>query len=60
MESLETRLLKLDMVVTRTRWDVFLPTGAHHRTPRSTLDALMMDWASSPDAMLEASFPEHR
>ena len=54
--SLGTRLPKPDMVVTRTRWDVFLPTGPRYRTPRSTLDVLVAGRAASPDAMLEASF----
>ena len=54
--SLGTRLPKPDMVVTRTRWDVFLPSGPRYRTPRSSLDVLAVDGAASSAGVLEASF----
>ncbi|MDH3474591.1 MAG: hypothetical protein OEM59_12940, partial [Rhodospirillales bacterium] len=38
--TLESRLPRPDMVVTHTRWDVFLPVGPNYLTPDSTMDLL--------------------
>ncbi|MDX1433875.1 MAG: hypothetical protein R3286_15635, partial [Gammaproteobacteria bacterium] len=38
---LSGRLPNPDMVVTRTRWDVYLPADASYRTPDSTLDLVV-------------------
>ena len=54
--SLGTRLPKPDMVVTRTRWDVYLPIGPRYREPQTTLDVLVAGRPATRDGMMEASF----
>ncbi len=39
--SLSSRLPRPDMVVTRTRWNVFLPVGPHYREPDTTMDLVV-------------------
>jgi hypothetical protein len=41
MGTLSGRLPTPDMVVTHTRWDVYLPVGPSYRNPDSTLDAVI-------------------
>ena len=41
MGSVHGRLPTPDMVVTHTRWDVYLPVGPSYRDPDSTLDAVI-------------------
>jgi hypothetical protein len=41
MGTLSGRLPTPDMVVTHTRWDVYLPVGPSYRSPDSTLDAVI-------------------
>jgi len=40
-----------DMVVTHSRWDVFLPTRAHYHSPQSTLDPLINGRRVNPRSM---------
>ncbi len=41
MGSVRGRLPTPDMVVTHTRWDVYLPVGPSYRDPDSTLDSVI-------------------
>jgi len=41
MGTVNGRLPTPDMVVTHTRWDVYLPVGPHYRNPDSTLDPVI-------------------
>lgn len=41
MGTVHGRLPTPDMVVTHTRWDVYLPAGPSYRTPDSTLDPVI-------------------
>ena len=49
--TVSARLPKPDMVVTQTRWDVFLPVGARYRTPDSNLDLLVEGAHVDPRAL---------
>jgi hypothetical protein len=42
------RLPRPDMVVTHSRWDVFLPAGPRYRTPDSTMDLVLDGIAVNP------------
>ena len=45
--TVSASLPRPDMVVTRTRWDVFLPAGPRYRTPDSTMDLVVRGaWAN--------------
>jgi hypothetical protein len=55
MGTLQGRLPTPDMVVTHTRWDVYLPTGPSYRTPDSTLDPVVDGHTVNPAAMVEAA-----
>ncbi len=39
--SVSSRLPRPDMVVTHTRWDVFMPIGPRYQTPDSTMDVVV-------------------
>jgi len=55
MGTLQGRLPSPDMVVTHTRWDVYLPTGPSYRTPDSTLDPVVDGRTVNPAAMVKAA-----
>jgi len=44
------RLPRPDMVVTHSRWDLFLPAGPNYRTPDSTMDLVLDGVAVDPHA----------
>jgi hypothetical protein len=46
--SIADSLPRPDMVVTRSRWDVFLPTRFHYRRPTSTLNMVVGGRRSNP------------
>ena len=48
--ALASRLPRPDMVVTRTRWDVFLPVGPSYFTPDSTMDITVEGVPANPRA----------
>jgi hypothetical protein len=47
---LDAALPRPDMVVTRTRWDVFLPIGVRYGVPDSTLDLIVAGVETNPRA----------
>jgi len=49
--TLSGRLPRPDMVVTHTRWDVFLPDGLSYRSPSSNMDILTAYEPADPAAM---------
>ena len=51
--QLSGRLPRPDMVVTHTRWDVFLPQGPHYLTPDTTMD-LVIDGIPTAPHLIEA------
>jgi hypothetical protein len=46
--QLSSRLPRPDMVVTHTRWDVFLPLGPHYLTPDSSMDMVIGGVRTNP------------
>lgn len=52
---LGAELPRLDVVVTRTRWEVFLPEGAHYADPDSTMNLVETGLASPQADMLDAA-----
>jgi hypothetical protein len=51
--QLSGRLPRPDMVVTHTRWDVFVPQGPHYLTPDTTMD-LVIDGVPTAPHLIEA------
>ena len=49
--ALSARLPQPDMVVTHTRWDVFLPAGPRYRTPDSTMDVVVRGRRVNPQTL---------
>ena len=49
--TIDARLPKPDMVVTHTRWDVFLPSGPSYRPARANLDVLVQGVGVDPRAI---------
>ena len=46
--TVSSSLPRPDMVVTHTRWDVFLPVGPHYLTPDSTMDVIAQGRRANP------------
>jgi hypothetical protein len=46
--SVSSRLPRPDMVVTHTRWDVFMPVGHRYREPDSTMDVVLRNARVNP------------
>ncbi len=52
--SIADNLPRPDMVVTRSRWDVFLPTRFHYRRPTSTMNMVVAGrWTNSLQAVTD-------
>lgn len=51
--TVSARLPEPDMVVTRTHWDVFLPTGPRYQSPQTTLDLLVDGTQVNPQLGLQ-------
>ncbi len=52
--TVSSRLPRPDMVVTHTRWDVFLPVGPRYQSPDSTMDVVVEGaWANPRKARAE-------
>lgn len=49
--DLRMRLPRPDMVVTHTRWDVYLPPGPRYRAPQSSLDVVVNGKPADADLM---------
>jgi hypothetical protein len=57
--TLRGRLPRPDMVVTATRWDVFLPAAFHYRTPDGTLDTIQTGRSVNPRELADMGQSEN-
>jgi len=46
--SVSSQLPRPDMVVTQSRWDVYLPIGPRYRTPKTTMDLVVNGVRANP------------